>query len=31
MAVIKITNFGGIAPSVDPRRLSAEGAQVARI
>ncbi len=30
MAVIKITNFGGIAPSVDPRRLSAEGAQVAQ-
>ena len=29
MASIKITNFGGLAPSVDPRNLSADGAQTA--
>ncbi|HEY0955835.1 MAG TPA: hypothetical protein VGE36_13805 [Roseateles sp.] len=29
MASIKITQFGGIAPSVDPRKLPADGAQVA--
>lgn len=30
MASIKITQFGGIAPSVDPRNLPADGAQVAQ-
>lgn len=29
MASIKITKFGGLAPSVDPRNLSPDGAQVA--
>lgn len=29
MAVIKITQFGGIAPSVDPRNLAPDGAQTA--
>lgn len=30
MATIKITQFGGIAPSVDPRNLPESGAQVAQ-
>ena len=30
MAAIKITQFGGLAPSVDPRNLSPDGAQVAQ-
>lgn len=30
MAVVKFTKFGGLAPSVDPRNLPLEGAQIAQ-
>jgi hypothetical protein len=30
MAVVKFTKFGGIAPSVDPRNLAIDGAQIAQ-